>query len=362
MARRVYLHIGTMKSATTYLQELGRHNHTSLADAGVLWPDAELPFLALADLVGRDEQRPGHDGAWADLVGQFHAFSGDAVFSNELLAPLGTGKTKRLVGGFAPAQVHVVVTARDLGRIIPSHWQTTLKNGSTTGWSEFAAAVCAEPVAESNVARSKDVGSWFWRRHDIPAIVARWQECVPLEHMTVVTVPPPGTDQQIMGERFASVIGVDPSRLEQPDYDNSSVGAHSAELLRRLNTVAPDLQRHHYRWGIKDALARLALIDRAEREPRFGLTQPQQDWVCARAEQMIEQIGESGMRVVGDLSDLRPTRTAQPGTADPALTSDAELLETALVGLGGMARIVGDLRAEQERKRHEADLDTSTLA
>ncbi len=156
--------------------------------------------------------------------------------------------------------------------------------------------------------------------------------------------------------------GVDASRFDQPAYDNSSVGASSAELLRRLNGVAPDLQRHHYRWGIKDALARLALIGRAEQEPSFGLTQPQQDWVCERADRMIEQIRVSPVRVVGDLADLRPAREARTDTVEPADTSDADLLATALVGLGGMAKIVADLWVEQERQRYDVDSETSALA
>jgi len=361
MARRVLLHIGTMKSATTYLQGLCSANAQRLAEQGLLWPSEELPFLAAADLVGRDTERPGHQGAWAELVQSFRQHHGDAVWSNELIAPLGPGKIKRLVRGMEPAEVEVVLTARDLGRVIPSHWQTTLKNGSTTTWSDFAAAVCAEPAHDGNVPRSKDIGSWFWRRHDLAAILSRWQQFVPAERMTVVTVPPPGNGPEIVGGRFASVIGVDGSRFEQPAYDNSSVGASSAELLRRLNVVAPALQRHHYRWGIKDALARLALIGRAEQEPPFGLTQPQQDWVCARADRMIEQIRASPVRIVGDLTDLRPAREARTDTFEPADTSDADLLETALVGLGEMAKIVADLRVEQKRKRYDVDSETAAL-
>ncbi len=68
MARRVFFHIGTMKSATTYLQGLCSANAQLLAEQGVLWPSGDLPFLAVAEIVGRDTERPGHQGAWAELV------------------------------------------------------------------------------------------------------------------------------------------------------------------------------------------------------------------------------------------------------------------------------------------------------
>ncbi len=369
MARRVYLHIGTMKSATTYIQALGQQNRGRLAEAGVCWPKTSQPFLALADLVDRGQDRPGQGGAWAKLSRRFAEFSGDAVFSNELLAALSSPKIERLVAALAPAEVHVVITARDNGRVIPSHWQTTLKNGSSMAWSEFAAAVCAEPsrwrkmlrsrgpVEGGNVVSSKETCTWFWRRHDLPEILARWQVAVPVERMTMVTVPPSGTKSEVLGDRFVSVLGVDAAMFERPEDANSSIGAHSAELLRRLNASGQDLQRHHYQLGIRKALVGRALSDRAEQEPRFGLTQLQQDWVGERADRMIKQLRVSSVRVVGDLDDLRPTRQVLPGLVDPADTSEAELLDTALVGLAEMVKEVGDSRLDKQRQRYDAHSD-----
>lgn len=369
MARRVYLHIGTMKSATTYLQALGQQNRARLAEAGVLWPATSQHFLALADLLDRAQGRPGQGGAWARLSSRFREFGGDAVFSNELLAALSPDKIDRVVTELAPAQVHVVMTARDLGRVIPSHWQTTLKNGSTLEWAEFASAVCSDPDRWRKLLRSRkgsqegepadrnETCGWFWRRHDLPKILARWRRYVPAEQITLVTVPPPGTKSQIVGERFVSVLGVDTAMFEQPEDANSSVGASSAELLRRLNASGQGLQRHHYQLGVRQALVGRALSERAVHEPRFGLSQPQQDWVSARAGRMIEQLSASAVRVVGDLDDLRPARETQPGLVDPASTSDADLLDAALVGLGGMVKTLGDLKLEGKRQRRSSDGD-----
>ncbi len=368
MARRVYLHIGTMKSATTYIQALGQQNRARLAEVGVFWPATSQPFLALNDLLSRGHDRPGQGGAWTRLSRRYTAFSGDAVFSNELLAALSPDKIERLVTELAPAEVHVVVTARDLGRVIPSHWQTTLKNGSTMEWSEFAEAVCSEPsrwrkVLQSRLpndggrlAGSKETCSWFWRRHDLPGILGRWQQFVPAERMTIVTVPPPGTKSQVVGDRFASVLGVDTAMFEQPTDANSSVGASSAELLRRLNASGQDLQRHHYQLGVRQALVGRALSDRAEQEPRFGLTRSQQMWVSERAERMIEEVRASSVRVVGDLDDLRPATEASPGLVDPASTSDADLLEAALVGLGELVKMVGDFKLDSKRHHQNGDV------
>jgi hypothetical protein len=349
MARRVFVHIGTMKSATTYVQELCQANAQQLADQGVLWPPADLPFLAVAELQGRDEQRPGRTGSWDRLMSAFAAHPGTTVFSNELLAPVGRKVIRQIVMGCKPAKLHVVLTARDLARVIPSHWQTTLKNGGTTPWAEFAAAVCAEPTLDANIARSRDTGSWFWRRHDIPAIISRWAHFVSPEHITVVTVPPAGGDTSVVGTRFARAIGVSADGFAEPDHDNSSVGAYSAELLRRLNSADPGFERHHFRWGVKDALVRHGLAGRAASEPGFGLSVDQHDWVCRRADRMITDIEAAGVTVVGDLSDLRPAARPVTDVVDPASATDSDLLPPALVGLAGLARVVADLRLEEER-------------
>ncbi len=155
MARRVYLHIGTMKSATTYLQQWGDVNRERLAEAGVLYPELGVPFAAANDLLGRTASRRETAGAWAELDRQFRQHDGDAIFSNELLATLAPRKIARRVSAFGPAEVRVVMTARDLARVIPSQWQTTLKNGSTRTWSQFATAVCSESTEPSVATRGQ---------------------------------------------------------------------------------------------------------------------------------------------------------------------------------------------------------------
>lgn len=343
------MHVGTMKSATTYLQELAQLNATRLAAQGVLWPPADLPFLALAELLGRDTDRPGHAGSWSQLVESFQRHGGTAVLSNELLAPVGRRTIATITQALAPAEIKVVITARDLGRVIPSHWQTTLKNGATTSWAAFAQAVCADPATRANVARSRDTGSWFWRRHDVARIVERWSRRVPARHITVVTVPPPGADARLVGERFATALGVCTTGFAEPSHDNSSVGAYSAELLRRLNATHPGFERHHFRWGVKEALVRAGLAEWAAREPGFGLSEQQHAWVRRRADRMIAELQAMGVSVVGDLDDLRPGDVPAPRAVDPESAIDADLVLAALHGIGGLAEVIADLQVERER-------------
>ncbi len=367
MASRAFLHIGTMKSATTYLQQWGDVNRERLAEAGVLWPELGVPFAAADDLLGRTGSRRETAGAWAELDRQFRQQDGDAVFSNELLATLGPRKIARLVSAFAPAEVRVVVTARDLARVIPSQWQTTLKNGSTRSWSQFATAVCSESTEPSeedqrdDASGADDPSAWFWRRQDLPLIVTKWREAVTADRVFLVTVPPAGSADEIVEHRFASVIGVDGAEFTQPAYLNSSLGAYSAELVRRVNAHTTELEPNYQRMGVRNALARLVLADRASSEPRCALSAEQLAWAQERARAMTVDLQVLGVRVVGTLDDLVPGPEVTPEGVDPALATEADLLEVAVIGLAGMARVHTDARLElsQLRRDHDALLVAS---
>lgn len=363
MARRVYLHIGTMKSATTYIQQLCELNKDYLHGCGVQWPSEDLRYQAVRDLFGRPPQGVDFTGAWQLLAREMRRYDGDVVVSNELLAALHPGHIRRLVKAVSKAselEPHVVLTARDHARLIPSHWQTTIKNGRTHTWSQFAAAVCEE----SSDAEAQRIHDWFWQRHDLVAIMARWQRYVPLERLTLVTVPPPGGDREGVARRFGAALGIDLVGLTQPEiWTNLSLGAYSAELMRRVNEQTVDIDRPERSHGYRGALGG-ALAQHADKEPAFALSRRQQDWVRARTQAATSEMEALGVRVEGDLADLVPLESPPTGLVDPEDASEAELLAAAVRGLMGMARTVTEqtvLRKETVAELSAAEQRVSRL-
>jgi hypothetical protein len=343
MAKRAFVHIGTMKSGTTYLQELFDHNADRLLAQGLLWTRSADNFLATDDLLGNTARpRPGLEGAWAALDQRLRAHSGDALISNELLAPIIPKKRTALVEAMEPAETHAVITARDLGRVIPSQWQTSTRNRAAVPWREYVDALRgAGSDREAN-----PVAAGFWRRQDVASIIDKWRHQVPIEQITLVTVPLTREQPTLLAERFASVIGITPSSLEAAPSSNESIGAHSAELLRRLNERTAHFDWLRYRWAYKNALARVALAERAGQEPRVALSRDELAWATSEAEAMVAAIAASGVRVVGDLADLIPAAGAAAAVTDPGLATDAELLAAATDGLVGMGEVLGDTRVE----------------
>lgn len=340
MARRVFLHIGLMKSATTYVQGLADHNVATLGASGVLWTQAKDYFLATSDLLGTRHQRPGLDGAWATLDSRLRAHDGDALISNELLAPLKPRKIAKLVKALAPAEVRVIVTARDLGRVIPSQWQTGTRNRHTIAWTDY--------VEQLRLDDGNETAAAFWRRQDIAHVIDSWSRQVPLEQITLVTVPGAGSGAALLWERFASVLGVDPAAFAQPPISNPSVGAYSAELLRRLNVRTAGVEWLHYRSAFKTTLARTVLSERAPQEPPITLSRDELAWARNRAGRLVEAVAATGVRVVGDLKDLIPGEHRDIPVVDPAKTTDAQLLATSMDALVGMGQVHAEVKAELE--------------
>ncbi len=353
MGRRVFLHIGTMKSATSYLQELFDLNVEYLTGAGILWPSEELRYQGIRERLGRPARETDHRPAWPMLAKLVRQHPGDVIISNELLAALGSREITRVVTAMPGEEVHVVVTARDLSRVMPSHWQTTLKNGGTDSWADFAAAICTDAPPDPSAER---MHGWFWRRHDVPQIIERWRRVVPAERISLVTVPVSGGDPSALAQRFGSVVGVRLTGLTEPaGLTNASLGAHSAELLRRLNLQRPDMGRAEQLHGLRKALGGALAATGAELEPRFALSQAQQEWVRARGQTMIAELESDGVRVEGALSDLVPPESPPSGVVDPAASTDAELLHAAERGLAGMVTTVADLRLELNEVSAEAE-------
>ena len=137
MTERVYLHVGTPKSGTTYLQRVLDQNRKPLAAAGVLVVGERHVDRVHAALVVREDKRVATLSArqkqsWQRLVAQIRAWDGpSAVLSYELFSAATQQQAERAMADLAGIDIHVVITARDFGKMVPSAWQERLKFGLT---------------------------------------------------------------------------------------------------------------------------------------------------------------------------------------------------------------------------------------
>lgn len=341
MARRLYLHIGTMKAATTYLQQLFDANVDLLAGHGILWQGSRFDQDAIHEFQDTGMMNPAQAGAWSRFQDQIKRTSGDVLVSMELLAKMRPQRAAELRAALEADEVVVILTARDLSRVAPSHWQETTQNMGTTPWADWIEEICsADPATATGDA------AHFWRHHYLPSIIEAWS---PLASRTyLVTIPQGGGDSGAVWRRFAEIVGVPAEDVTQPTFNNASLGAHSAELMRRLNVALGDIPFTEYRRGFKAGLAKQKLSRRAGQEPRPGLTAAQHGRLRDVALEMVGELQESDVTVVGDLQDLVPPVEPQGEPYDPGQATDKELLDAAMVGLLGLGRRVNRVTNQRD--------------
>lgn len=342
--RRCYVHIGCPKTGTSYLKSVLWASRENLAAQGL-----ELPFEAPSDhfhltLALRGMIDPAIDPPSAFTIlerlpaAMAQAHSPRVLILHESLGPATVEQVHRLVDLLAGLEVHVVITARDLARQIPSGWQQRIQQREQITYADFLTAVVDRTPAAAD----------FWANQDLLAITSRWGRAVPQERMHVVTVPPPGASPGLLLDRVCSLLDVNPDTLSaEAPRGNPSLGAVQAELLRRVNLALGDRLPHaragYGRLG-KRYLAGRVLSQQGGAPP--VLPHDLYEWCERLSADVVAELGRRGYDVVGDLSELMPAprEYAEP---EPEL-SEAAVAEAA-------ARAMADMLDQRHRDLSRID-------
>ncbi len=334
-AQRVYLHIGLPKTGTTSVQRILWRNRAALAAAGLAYPahDGATHHRAAVDLL--PQRYPGWtdaatDGVWNWVVNQAAAAPQDVLISSELLALARPPEVAAALRALTFAEVHLVCTARDLARQIPSVWQEDVKNRRTTPFAEYVEGVRA--------GRETELADLFWSYQDLPGVLRTWAKDIPPERVHVVTVPPRGAPSDLLWQRFASVFGLDGAAFDQQASEhNTSLDLVQTEMLRRLNLVVGEtIPWPEYVRIVKGEFAE-NILPPVRGGHQIALTADDQDWVTEAAERAMAEIDEAGFEVIGDLRELIPKPDPNAPTA-PVELGDAEVAEIALRAIAEIMR------------------------
>lgn len=299
MADRVYLHVGPPKTGTTFVQQMLWRNQSRLADAGIHLPlgTRKAHFLAAADLLQKADWADEPDAdrwTWPRFAEAAAEHAGRAVLSEEMLADADDRCAEHALRFLAPAEVHVIITARDLARQIPSAWQQSIKHRGSLTLDQFL----------QRIAGSGDPLK-FWMRQDLLRVVRVWRSHLPAGSVRLVTVPPPGEPANVLWTRFAEAAGIDIDVDLVEDVPNQSLGPAEIEALRRFNSSLGE--RLPYPHPYTEVVRRRVALDLAGGPPGTTPIPPDwRDWVTERSLRMVDQLADAGATVVGDLQDLVP--------------------------------------------------------
>ncbi len=347
VARRVFLHVGTPKSGTTFLQSLWWHHRGALSARGLLLPGTASAdhFHASALVSDRrevvDRLSPTQRATWDRLLEEIHGWEGTALVSHELFAQATSEQAAIALArlGEVADEVHVVVTSRDLARQLPSGWQQNVKQGRTATLREFWE-------------QARDhLDDPFWTFQDVPALLDRWTAGLPADRRHLVVLPPPGAPRDLLWRQACTLIGVDAAGLTVDiERTNDSLGLAEVEVMRRVHAAIPDERRGlDVRRIATNWFTQRVLVPAGTAET-FVLPPDVHAWALERGTAMVAALRERDLHVVGDLADLVPAPAPGPGRT-PDEVEEAEVADLSVGALSRMLLLELDRRQQRRAER-----------
>ena len=333
MSRVVYLHVGAPKTGTTYLQDRLAANRNELGRHDVHYPLGlkSSHFSAALDLLDMSwgGQRDDVRGDWDALVGRVRKQQGTVIVSHEILAAAKPSQVRQAMDELGEdSEIHLVYSARDLGRQIPAEWQEGIKHRRRRSFARFLTEVQTEP-------RSKPT-MWFWKVQGLIDVLSRWSDGLPPERVHLVTVPQPGGQRDELWQRYCRAFRIESAWA--PDVagrENVSIGVAETALLRKLNRRLKQagLPAEDYRRLVRQLMVHETLAHRPDMT-RAVLPPASHQWANEVTDEWIEWIEGSGIDVVGDVKDLRPAPPPEPDEwQNPDSPPRQEMVDAALDAL-----------------------------
>jgi hypothetical protein len=335
-------HIGPPKTGSTTLQAAAADHRAELLAHGVRYPGPRRSHRhEVAAFVGRSIGWVGKPGAsdaaamakWDALMAEIEAdHERRILMGHEYAAGADDAMAKRFVEAIGE-RIHVVITLRDYGSMLPSIWQEHNKAGNVGLFDDWLTGVLARPRPQDRIER-------VHVRHDQGWLVRRWAQAAGPENVTVVVLDP--ADHDFVFDVFEKMLGLPSGLLSSGGLSrsNRSLSVPELEMLRQVNKVLrandvawPDYQRYLANGA---ALRMLQTRRPAADEQRLAIPAWAVERVMDDMARHVREIAASGVRIVGDLDLLaRPPRVrAEDEPAHPDVTS--VLIEAAAQALAGV--------------------------
>jgi len=318
----IALHIGVHKTGTTALQAALADARPDLAHHDVLYPGKKAAHhgaaLGLMERSWGWKDRGGEVSSrsvFDKLARQASASQGRVIISSEHFCEVDSERAAEAAQALGRDRIEIIITLRNLGRLLPSSWQQYLKYGVAAPYETWLENTFA---AESK----RTVSPSFWRRNNHHVLAQRWADVVGADRVSVIVLE--DVDRSAMFRTFAQLLDI-PEEILVSRMDltsNRSMTAAESELVRRLNKqVKSQLDWGQYQRLVRVGVAK-SIVERREPapdEPRLHTPDWALDAAAERGAVMAEGIRESGVKVIGDLDALAARVSSPPKAPDSAL-------------------------------------------
>ncbi len=227
-------HIGMMKTATTYLQNILNDNRAALAAQGWCYPGEQLNQQRIFyEICGGDidwvDHPPRNSRRTAMLRKALSDKSVNRIVSAEALANLEDRGIARLFT-LVPHPTRVVITIRPFSRIVPSAWQQVLKTGYKFSLEEFA---------ERFISEFREMRGTLFRTYAFGEAAQRWHAETGAP-VSILKVAGARNNENQIWHDFRRATGLPDIDLAPPvlEKSNVSLSAGACEIVRRFNACS----------------------------------------------------------------------------------------------------------------------------
>lgn len=339
MAGRVVLHLGAMKTGTSYLQSLLGKNQDAMAAAGFDFLGGKFGVQARAvrDVLNLPKAPVRNRAGWAAIAEDARRLDGrTGIVSMEFLSFASDDHVAEFLAPLDGLEVEVVLTMRDQFRTIPAQWQTYTRNFGTEDWGSYLRSI--EPSRLRP--KSSRAHMTFHRAQDLLPILDRWSSAPQVARTHVVTVPGPGAPREELWNRFRAACGIPEIDIDHGQvHDNPSLGYGSCDYLRRMNVHLQDIRPKRYRAAVV-GLARNVLVGRRGEESKPALDLRAAKFARTRNQALREALADH--QLWGSLEDLPVPADLDDYARGVTAVQPQEVLEAGRAVWEHLAEKVGD--------------------
>lgn len=297
------LHIGAMKTGTTYLQNVLVHHAEALAAADIAFAGGTFPrqSRAVTQALQSTQDPEVRPRRWRALAREMRRSDvGTQVVSMEFLSFADAEQIRTLLKPLRGRQIDVVLGVRDQFSAIPAQWQTICRNRGRISWPMFQRHI--RSTSRWSV-RSRSYRTYH-RAQDIEEMLALWSAAPRVNSVSVVITPgrdaPPGE----LWRRFCLAADLDLPELSFDGVNsNPSLGYGSCDFLRRVNPHLAELTLRRYR-SLTRKLALQSLAARRSEESRPRLSRGAAEFAAARNDSIRQALLAQGIPILGELDEL----------------------------------------------------------
>lgn len=335
------VHIGPYKTGTTAIQAAFHLARPEAEKQGVHYAGyGRQPMTAVMAGIGKPspwsaERKPPNRAVWKQLLGEIRSSTAKrVVLSSEFFSDAEPEAIRRVVEDLGGESVHIAVTLRPLAKVIPSQWQQYVQNRQTRPFDTWLDALLNKPRGT--------VTPTFWFRHRHDELIARWADVVGPGRVTAIILD--DREHGLAFRAFEELTGLSSGTLvPDPELSNRSMTLAEIEVIRAFNIAYKEARLPAVLYHRVMRTGAAYLMERRTPAPDEGKVELP-PWavepVARIAREIVDGIGRSGVRVMGDLERLAAASTSRTGDA-PTVHVPPDVAAAAAMGVliaSGLAR------------------------